>query len=98
MDPAASPMTASLPPLPQRSPTLRLFQALAVACLKRDALAAQQGMRMLLELADDRESESILRLLVNSLSPQERFWFASLHGPRIGLVDPARSTGKLQAA
>lgn len=84
--------------MPRRSPTLRLFQALAVSCLKRDALAAQQGMRMLLELADDRESESILRILVGSLSPQERFWFASIHGPRLGMIAPAEAAGKLRAA
>jgi hypothetical protein len=46
---------------------------------------------------DDQEGEQILRLLIHSLSPQDRYWFGSLHGPRVGLEDPAEA-GKLQAA
>ena len=81
-----------------RSPTLRLFQGLAVCCLRRDATGARQGLRLLSQLVeDDHEGELILRLLANSLSPQDRYWFGSLHGPRVGLEDPAE-TGKLQAA
>jgi len=80
-----------------RSPTLRLFQGLAVAVLRRDAIAAQQGLRLLTEMVDDRDGEAILRLLVTSLAPQDRFWFGNLHGPRVGLEDPA-AAGKLQAA
>jgi sugar lactone lactonase YvrE len=83
--------------MPTRSPTLRLLQALSVAALRRDAAAAQQGLRMLTTLTDDHEGEQILRLLSNSLDPQGRFWFGSLHGPRVGLEDPA-AAGKLTAA
>jgi len=83
--------------MPTRSPTLRLLQALSVAALRRDAQAARQGLRMLTTLTDDHEGEQILRLLSNSLDPQGRFWFGSLHGPRVGLEDPA-AAGKLTAA
>jgi sugar lactone lactonase YvrE len=82
--------------MPTRSPTLRLLQALSVAALRRDAQAARQGLRMLTTLTDDHEGEQILRLLSNSLDPQGRFWFGSLHGARVGLEDPA--AGKLTAA
>jgi hypothetical protein len=52
---------------------------------------------MLTTLTDDHEGEQILRLLSNSLDPQGRFWFGSLHGARVGLEDPA-AAGKLTAA
>lgn len=74
--------------MPQRSPTLRLLQALAVCVHLRDSIGACQGLRMLSEECEDREGERILRLLVRSLSPQERFWLGNLHGARVGLQQP----------
>lgn len=80
-----------------RPATLRLFQGLAVACLRRDADAARQGLRILSDVVEsDREGEQILRLLVGILSPQERFWLGTLHGARVGLEDPGEpAAGKL---
>ena len=84
--------------MPSRPPTLRLFQGLAVCCLRRDPVGARQGLRLLAQVVeDDQEGEQILRLLIHSLSPQDRYWFGSLHGPRVGLEDPAEA-GKLVAA
>jgi hypothetical protein len=87
--------------MPDRSPTLRLFQGLSVAVLGRNAPAARQGLRMLTAVADDPEGEQILRLLSNNLDPAGRFWLGTLHGARVGLEDPALedpAAGKLQAA
>jgi sugar lactone lactonase YvrE len=82
--------------MPDRSPTLRLFQGLSVAVLRRDGPAARQGLRMLTAVADDPEGEQILRLLTANLDPEGRYWLGTLHGARKGLEDPA--AGKLQAA
>jgi|688.fasta_scaffold288086_1 hypothetical protein len=82
--------------MPDRSPTLRLFQGLSVAVLGRNAPAARQGLRMLTAVADDPEGEQILRLLTANLDPEGRYWLGTLHGARVGLEDPA--AGKLQAA
>jgi len=82
--------------MPDRSPTLRLFQGLCVAVLRRDGPAARQGLRMLTAVADDPEGEQILRLLTANLDPEGRYWLGTLHGARKGLEDPA--AGKLQAA
>lgn len=67
-----------------RPPTLRLFQGLAVCVLLRDEEGAKQGLRILTEIIEsDHEGQDILRLLDRSMSPQERFWFGNLHGPRV---------------
>jgi len=73
--------------MPDRSPTLRLFQGLSVAVLRRDGPAARQGLRMLTAVADDPEGEQILRLLTANLDPEGRYWLGTLHGARKGLED-----------
>ena len=85
-------------PTPTRPPTLRLLQGLAVTIARRDAVGARQGLRLLLDLCDDAEAVAVLRLLEGSLSPQERFWFGSLDGPRKGLQAPPDAAGKLTTA
>ena len=66
-----------------RPPTLRLFQGLSVCVLLRDEEGARQGLRMLTEVIEtDHEGQEILKLLDRSMTPQERFWFGNLHGPR----------------
>lgn len=77
----------------KRSPTLRLFQAMAICIDQRNASGLKQGLRILTDIVDDNEGEEILRILNKSLTPQDRFWFANLDGAR----KPKSNTGKIAA-
>lgn len=79
-------------PIKKRPASLRLFQALAIAIDRRDTTVLGQGLRVLTDLCDDIEGEQILRLLVDSLSPQDRYWFGNLNGVR----KPRFDAGKIQ--
>lgn len=75
----------------ERPATLRLLQALAICIDQRDVTPLRQGLRILTDICDDQEGEQVLRLLTNSLSPQDRYWFGNLDGARI-----ASNTGKIE--
>lgn len=72
------------PILSTRPPSLRLIQGIAVACLQRNAAAAQQGLRVMAEALEPEEAQQALRQLVNNLDPQQRYWLGTLDGPRVG--------------
>jgi hypothetical protein len=65
-----------------RTETLRIVQAIAVCVLKRSAEGAKQGLRALLEIADEGDAERMIRLLLNELSPSDRFWLGTINGER----------------
>jgi hypothetical protein len=65
-----------------RTETLRIVQAIAVCVLKRSAEGAKQGLRALLEIADESDAERMIRLLLNELSPSDRFWLGTINGER----------------
>jgi hypothetical protein len=65
-----------------RPPTLRLFQAMAICIDQRDETGLREGLRILTDMVDDDEGERILRLLVKSLTPEDKFWFGNLDGAR----------------
>jgi hypothetical protein len=78
-----------------RLPSLRLFQGLSVCVLLRDEEGARQGIKVLAEIADQHEGQDILRLLIRSMTPQDRFWFGSLHGER---VKRGKAKGEVESA
>jgi hypothetical protein len=66
-----------------RQPSLRLFQGLSVCVLLRDEEGARQGLKILADIIEtDHEGQDILRVLDRSMTPNDRFWFGNLHGPR----------------
>ena len=79
------PLAAALDPAtPTRPPSLRLIQGIAVACLQRNATAAQQGLRVMAEALEPEEAQQALHLLVGALEPAQRYWLGTLDGPRVG--------------
>jgi hypothetical protein len=70
-----------------RTETLRIVQAIAVCVIKRNQDGAKQGLRALLELADDHDAEKMIRLLINQLNPGERFWLGTINGERKAAVN-----------
>lgn len=66
-----------------RSLSLRLIQGVAVAIDARDAVATQQGLRVLASV-EPEQGESMLRALAHAIAPADRFWLANLDGPRRG--------------
>jgi hypothetical protein len=65
-----------------RTETLRIVQAIAVCVVKRNKDGAMQGLRALLELADDHDAERMIRLLINQLNASDRFWLGTINGER----------------
>lgn len=69
-----------------RTPTLRIVQAIAVCVWNRNKEGVLQGMRILLDLADEDDAERMIRLLLNELSPSDRFWLRTINGERKNAV------------
>lgn len=65
-----------------RTPSLRIIQAIAVCVCNRNREGALQGTRILLDLVDTEEAERMIRLLLNQLSPGDRFWLGTINGER----------------
>ena len=65
-----------------RTPSLRIIQAIAVCGWNRNKEGALQGMRILLELADENDAEGMIRLLLHQLNPGDRFWLGTINGER----------------
>jgi hypothetical protein len=65
-----------------RTPSLRIIQAIAVCVCSRNKEGALQGLRILLDLPDAEDAERMIRLLLNELSPGDRFWLGTINGER----------------